>query len=102
MFVVRILMPVVEYRREGSRLAPRPATLDGKVVAFLDGWGERKEDGGFDLYPLMRALRERLEARFRLQGTFWRKKPNISQPVPAEMIDELVREADVVINGECA
>ena len=40
-FTVRILNPLAEYldeRDEGNALAPRPASLEGKVVGLLPNW----------------------------------------------------------------
>ncbi|MFQ5897346.1 MAG: hypothetical protein ACE5JN_03780 [Candidatus Methylomirabilia bacterium] len=99
---MRIVLPHITYRSEGIRLAPRPATLAGKVIGFLDGWGRREEDGSFRMYPLMEELKELLEQRHGAAGALWLKKPSISKPAPKEQIAELVAEADVVINGEAA
>lgn len=99
---MRIVLPSVTYRRAGLRLAPRPATLDGKVLGFLDGWGRREPDGRVGMYPLMEALRDLLVQRYRLAGTLWLRKPSISPPAPPAQLAELVAAADVVINGEAA
>lgn len=99
---MRIVLPQPTYRSEGMRLAPRPGTLTGKVIGFLDGWGRREEDGSFRMYPLMEELKNLLEERYRVAGTLWLKKPSISKPAPKEQIAELVARADVVINGEAA
>ncbi len=97
---MRVLLPEVELRAPGQNLAPRPESLDGKVVGFLDGWGRRHDDGTFGMYPLMVGLRKELERRFALAGVVWRKKPSISQPVPEEMLREFASRVDVVINGK--
>lgn len=99
---MRIVLPHAIYRSEGVRLAPRPSTLTGKVIGFLDGWGRRHEDGTFTMYPLMEELKNLLEERDRVAGTLWLRKPSISKPAPKEQIAELVARADVVINGEAA
>lgn len=99
---MRIVLPHTTCRTEGVRLAPRPATLTGKVIGFLDGWGRRAEDGSFRMYPLMEELKELLEQRYRAAGALWLKKPSISKPAPKEQVAELVAQADVVINGEAA
>jgi len=99
---MRIVVPHTTCRTEGVRLAPRPSTLAGRVVGFLDGWGRREEDGSFRMYPLMEELKVLLEQRHRVAGTLWLKKPSISKPAPKEQIAELVARADVVINGEAA
>lgn len=98
---MRVLDPVAEMRQAGDRLAPRPSTLDGKVIAYVDGWGHRCEDGRFEMYPLMAELKRLLEARFELAGSVWYKKPNIAKPIPEELLAQVVQEADVIVNGEC-
>lgn len=99
---MKIVMPTTTYRTQGIRLTPRPSALRGKTVGFLDGWGRREEDGSFAMYPLMEELRALLKERYGIAETVWIKKPNISKPAPKEQIAELVRRADVIINGEAA
>jgi len=99
---MRIVLPYTMYRTAGLRLAPRPSTLTGKVIGFLDGWGRREEDGSFRMYPLMGELKDLLERRHQVVSALWLKKPSISKPAPKEQIAELVAKADVVINGEAA
>ncbi|MBI4587446.1 MAG: hypothetical protein HY725_01290 [Candidatus Rokubacteria bacterium] len=99
---MRIVLPNTTFRAQGIRLAPRPTSLRGKTVGFLDGWGRRKEDGSYAPYPLMEELRAFLRERQGIGETIWIKKPNISKPAPKEQIVQLVHRADVVINGEAA
>ncbi|MBI1734484.1 MAG: hypothetical protein HYR51_04855 [Candidatus Rokubacteria bacterium] len=99
---MRVLLPSTTFRGEGVRLAARPRTLKGAVVGFLDGWGERREDGSFGMYPLMAALKDLLTERHAVRDTVWIKKPSISKPATKEQIAELASRTDVVINGEAA
>lgn len=99
---MRIVLPSTTCRGEGVRLALRPKSLRGAVVGFLDGWGERREDGSFAMYPLMAALRDLLVERHGVGRTVWLKKPSIAKPAPKEQVADLVSRADVVINGEAA
>jgi hypothetical protein len=99
---MRIVLPSTTFRGEGVRLAPRPKSLRGVAVGFLDGWGERREDGSFAMYPLMAALRDLLVDRHGVGRTVWLKKPSIAKPAPKEQVAELVNRSDVVINGEAA
>jgi len=99
---MKIVTPSTTYRAQGLRLAPRPSSLRGKTVGFLDGWGRRAEDGSFAMYPLMEELRALLRERCGVGETVWIKKPNISKPAPKEQIAELVSRADVIVNGEAA
>jgi hypothetical protein len=99
---MRIVLPDIKYESLAGDLAPRPSSLDGKVVGFIDGWGERNEDGSFGMYPLMRELWERLETTTNVKDFVWLKKPNISQPVEEPMLSEFLNQVDVVVNGEAA
>jgi hypothetical protein len=99
---MRVVLPSVEYRSHGGNLAPRPASLDGKVVGFIDGWGERHADGSFGMYPLMAALWPLLQAEHGARDYVWVKKPNISLPVEDALLADFLGRVDVVINGEAA
>ena len=99
---MRVLLPATEYRGHGMRLAPRPESLSGKLLGFLDGWGRREQGGSSAMYPLMEEVKSLLERRYALAGTLWLKKPSISKPALPEQMATLLARADVVINGECA
>lgn len=99
---MRVVVPNTMYRTEGIRLAPRPGSLKGKTVGFLDGWGRRQRDGSYAMYPLMEALRTLLEEQHGIGEAVWIKKPSISKPALKEQIAELASRADVIINGEAA
>jgi hypothetical protein len=72
---MRVVLPSVEYKSHGGTLAPRPASLEGKVVGFIDGWGERHEDGSFGMYPLMAALWPMLQSEYGASDYVWVKSP---------------------------
>ncbi len=99
---MRVLLPKTQFEGRKVKPAPRPANLNGTTIGFLDGWGHRLPDGHFEMYPLMGELKKLLEQRYKLKGTLWFHKPNISKPASPEQFSTLIREADVVINGECA
>lgn len=99
---MRIVLPDVQYQNLGGDLAPRLSGLDGKVVGFIDGWGERHEDGSFGMYPLYRELWEKLRASTNVKDLIWVKKPNISQPVEESTLNEFLDQVDVVVNGQAA
>lgn len=100
---MRIVLPEVEFEApDENRLAPRPASLDGKRLGLLDGWGIQHGDGSTGMYPLMQAYQTRLQERFRLADTVWELKDNVSTPVEGEALDDFLRRVDVVINGEAA
>lgn len=99
---MRIVLPDIKYQNLGGDLAPRPSNLDDKVVGFVDGWGERNEDGSFGMYPLYRELWEKLRASTNVNDFVWLKKPNISQPVEEPRLSEFLNQVDVVVNGQAA
>lgn len=99
---MRIYTPTIRYQTHGTAMAPRPDSLDGKVIGLFDGWGRQLEDGSFTIYPLMDAWAQLLGGRFRIGNTIWFKKPNVSQAVPEELLEEFARNVDLVVNGECA
>jgi len=100
--MIRVVVPNTRYREQGVRLAARPASLKGKTVGFLDGWGCRQPDGSYSMYPLMRELKKLLETQHGIVQTLWYKKANVAQRAPREQLDALLGGADVVINGEAA
>ncbi len=97
-----IMIPNTQYRGQGLRLAPRPGSLKGKTVGFLDGWGFREDDGTVSMYPLMRELKLLLAERFEVAKFVWLKKENIAKKASLAQLMELVSGTDVVINGEAA
>ncbi len=99
---MKIVVPNTTYRAGGVRLASRPASLNGKTVGFLDGWGRREPDGSVAMYPLMEELSTLLRERHGIGQTVWLKKPSISKPAPKEQIADLLGRVDVVVNGEAA
>ncbi len=99
---MKVLLPNTTFLNDITTMAPRPTSLNDKVVGFLDGWGCRREDGTFGMYPLMEEMRQLLEERYELGGHIWFHKPNISKVAPPEQMKALIEQADVVINGQCA
>lgn len=99
---MRIMVPNTTFRAPGAGLAPRPGTLRGKTLGFLDGWGFREDDGAVSMYPLMRELKSILSAQFGVANFIWLKKANVARKASAHQIEELVGACDVVINGEAA
>lgn len=99
---MQVIFPEVCYRDKAGGLAPRPATLEGKVVAILQNTGSyglgvnevQRE------YPYVQ-LAEILQEQFGVRDVLWYGKPILSMVAPAEQRDEIVRQADVVITGLC-
>jgi nucleotide-binding universal stress UspA family protein len=82
--------PFDERRREPHPLAARPHDLRGRRVALLD---ISKARGDEFLETVERLLADR-GAR-----TSRHVKPTFSRPAPAELVEQLVREADLVVEG---
>jgi hypothetical protein len=74
------------------KTAPRPSSLDGKVVTLLD---ISKAKGDHLLDRLEELLRERTRPRAILR----RKKPTFARPAPEALREEIARETDVLIEA---
>lgn len=96
-----MVSPLATYLDEitGSRLAPRPATLDGKVIGLLPNWRP-------SAIHVLKALGELLEERYRLKEVVL-EQPVRELPLRAgklldtmkERLDSLVQRVDVVITA---
>jgi hypothetical protein len=73
------------------RTAPRPASLEGKVVTLLD---ISKAKGDHLLDRLEELLRERAHPR-----AIIRKKPTFARPAPDPLRQEILAGTDVVIEA---
>jgi hypothetical protein len=97
-----LLSPIPVYldeSTEGTGLAPRPASLDGKVVALLPNWRPSAVE-------ILRAVAELLQARFRLKAVI-EEQPVRELPIRtgklldtmADKLDDLAHRADVVLTA---
>ena len=97
-----VLSPLPVYldeSTEGTGLAPRPASLDGKVVALLPNWRPSAVE-------ILRAVAALLGERFRLRGVI-EEQPVRELPIRtgklldtmAGKLDELAKRADVVLTA---
>ena len=88
----RIFDPTVQPEGEGFSWAPRPEDLHGRVVALLDN-GKPNADRLLEHVVA-------LLARERAVGRVIRvKKPSAYRPASPEMIDQVAKEADLVVVG---
>jgi hypothetical protein len=99
---MQITPPNTMYQQVGSGLAPRPLSLTGSTIGFLDGWGAREADGRITMYPLMRELRDLLAERYGVADFIWHKKKNVAQREPRPFLKDFAERCAVVINGEAA
>lgn len=97
-----MLSPLPVYLDEsttGSKLAPRPATLDGKVVGLLPNWRP-------SAVHILQAIGTLLEERYRLKAVVM-EQPVRELPIRTgklldtmrEKLDDLARRVDVVITA---
>jgi hypothetical protein len=101
-FSLTMLSPLPVYLDEitsGSKLAPRPATLDGKIVGLLPNWRP-------SAIHILRSLGDLLQERYRLKAVII-EQPVREIPLRAgklldtmkEQLDSLVSRVDVVITA---
>lgn len=74
------------------KTAPRPSSLDGKVVTLLD---ISKAKGDHLLDRLEELLRERARPKVILR----RRKPTFARPAPDELRQEILKDTDLLIEA---
>ena len=74
------------------KTAPRPSSLDGKVITLLD-ISKAKGD------HLLDRLEELLRERTRPKAIIRRRKPTFARPAPDALREEIARETDVLIEA---
>ena len=78
--------PVVER----ATRAPRPQSLEGKRVGFLDNSKQNSD-------KVLRYLDEMLRERYGIAASMHRRKPTASRVVPDDTLEEMLRECDLVV-----
>ncbi len=76
----------------GLELAPRRADLSGVTVGLLENGKQNARQFLEDVADILRERYGAGEARLR-------RKENFAQPAPAELIDQLSSESDLVVIG---
>ena len=74
------------------KTAPRPSSLDGKVITLLD---ISKAKGNHLLDRVEELLRERAHPKEILR----RKKPTFARPAPEDLRQEILKQSDAVIEA---
>ena len=74
------------------KTAPRPSSLDGKVITLLD---ISKAKGDHLLDRLEELLRERAKPKAIVR----KKKPTFARPAPEPLREEIARDTDVLIEA---
>ncbi|MDO8531296.1 MAG: hypothetical protein Q7T26_03875 [Dehalococcoidia bacterium] len=100
MMKLRVLDPTGEAAQPESKLAPRPTDLTGKVLWFVDGRGH-VENSVPGMNRIFRVWKERLQKEYKLGDVRYVRTDNIASPFRhgKETFEEIVRTADVVVNG---
>ena len=70
--------------------APRPRSLEGLRVGFLDNSKQNSD-------KILLYLEEMLRERYGIAAALHRRKPTASRVVPPDILEEMKRECDVVI-----
>jgi len=89
---LQVLDPTVEPIPVDAVIASRPETLDGKVVGLL-------ANGKHNAPELLEMVQEVLADRFEFGAVISRNKGNASRPCPADILDEMAEQCDVVITA---
>ena len=88
-------MELVDPTYEGdvapNSVAPRPASLEGRVLGLLS-------NGKAAVEPFLDHVEHLVRLRWRVADVIRRTKPNYSAPAPADLITELVGW-DAVLTG---
>jgi hypothetical protein len=88
-----ILSPEGTSHGKQHRLAPRRFTsLDGVRLGLL---GNSKLNAD----AVLLAIGELLKERYAIESVTVRSKPTFSKPAPDEIVEELIKGADVIVTG---
>ena len=86
-----VLDPTAGPVAERASRAPRPESLDGRRVGFLDNSKPNSD-------KVLRYLDELLRERYGIAASIHRRKPTASRVVPADSMEEMLRECVVVVH----
>ena len=90
--MLKVLNPTTGSARGHSGIAPRPASLDDKIIGVIwngRAYGDRILHEAVDL----------LKQRYRIRDVLFREKPFLGNIAPEPILAELAAKADVVISG---
>jgi hypothetical protein len=87
-----VLDPTLEAVTVEARLAPRPGTLDGQRVGFLD-------NSKLNSDRFLALLEVELAARYRMAETIHGRKSNASRVCPEETLLDMASRCDVLITA---
>ena len=87
-----VLDPTVEPAPASARMAPRPNSLEGTRIGLLD-------NGKPHARELLEHVERLLEERFQPAQVIRFRKPNASKPASGDLIVDIARQVDAVVNG---
>jgi hypothetical protein len=87
-----VLDPTDEARPTEARKAPRLPSLRGKTIGLLDNSKPHSKE-------LLDLVEQLLHDRFQPAQVLRFRKPNASKPAPDELVIDIVKQVDAVING---
>ena len=90
--LLEVLDPTAESASAEGIVADRPADLNDKRLGLLANGKRNSEE-------LLEAVYDLLSERYHFSGVLRRNKGNASRPAPREVIDDLVRECDLVVTA---
>lgn len=88
----RILNPRGKSAAQQHSLAPRSGTLEGATVGLLDSTKHNSD-------VLLAEIGKLLVERYGAKELISRRKPHFGMPAPAELVEELAGQCDVVVTG---
>ena len=90
--LIEVLDPTAEAVSSEGVVADRPIDLNDKRLGLF-------ANGKRNSVELLEAVYDLLSERYRFSGVIRRNKENASRPAPGEVIDDLVRECDLVVTA---
>ncbi len=88
---LRVLDPRLSAEGEAIRMAPPLRAMDGAIIGLLD-------NGKIGTARFYDHLEDLLRSRFGVREFIRRRKPDLSRPVPPEMLGAL-SSADAILSG---
>ncbi|HEX6512178.1 MAG TPA: hypothetical protein VF157_07770 [Chloroflexota bacterium] len=87
-----VLDPTEDAQPGEARRAPRSSSLEGKTIGLLDNSKPHAKE-------VLELVEQLLHERLRPAQVLRFRKPNSSKPAPDDLIADIVRQCDAVVNG---
>ena len=87
-----VLDPTEGAEPSEARMAPRLPSLEGKIIGLLENSKPHSKE-------LLDYVEQMLHERLRPATVLRFRKPNASRPAPEELVVDIVKQVDAVING---